>query len=460
MSLLAADTVATVDPAPALREHDNARTRPAWGEPYWKVEPSAPLATQLTKHTCDIAIVGGGLTGLITALLCAQQGASVTVLDAATPGAGASGRNAGFVTPGLTSSHVVCKQRYGEAVADALWRFSIDAVDETRQLIADQHIDCGLRRTGRLTLANTRAHHERMRRWSVFSAERFQTQLSIVDQADVPAYTSVGDHAGGMLDPTTLTIDSGRYVSGLVDRATAAGVTIVTDCEVREIGSNAAPGDHRFVLKTGLGELRANTLVLAINGYMPGLESAWRRQVIPVGSGLIACAPLPDEARNWFSPRGLAIETSENFKRYARLLPDGGLLFGGRDSLLPPESQKSSARLEYRLRDWLGPAFEHGMKISHAWPGRLGFTSAQLPILAQSDGVYFAGGYCGHGIPFSNAFGQRLARWITSGERPDTPFAHVTHRALPARSLTQPLLAMATLYYRGYDHLERIWLNR
>jgi glycine/D-amino acid oxidase-like deaminating enzyme len=443
-----------------LRERESTQSPSGWDAPYWKMAPLASTATRLSKSTCDIAIVGGGLTGLITALLCAKQGASVMVLEAALPGSGASGRNAGFVTPGLTSTYAVCRRRYGESAADALWRFSIDAVDETRRLIDEQEIDCDLRRTGRLTLANTRKHHERMRRWSAFSADRFQAELTIVNHADVQDYTSIGGHVGGMLDPTTLTIDSGKYVSGLVDRAAAAGVIIVGGCEVREIGRTIEHSDNRFVLKTGLGDVHSNTIVLALNGYMPALESPWGRRVIPVGSGLIACAPLPDAARDWFSPRGLAIETSENFKRYARLLPDGGLLFGGRNSLLPPEWQKSSALLEYRLRDWLGPAFERGMRISHAWPGRLGFTSAQLPILAASDGIYFAGGYCGHGIPFSNAFGLRLASWITTGQRPDTPFAHVTHRALPSRSLTQPLLAMMTLYYRGYDYLERMWLNR
>jgi len=454
-----------MNPFPAWSEHAfheriSTRTRPGWGASYWNVAPLTPPATQLPRHVCDVAIAGGGLTGLITALLCAKQGTNVMVLDAATPGAGASGRNAGFVTPGLTSSHAACKQRFGETVADAMWRFSIDAVEETRRLIVDQNIACDLRRTGRLTLTNTCKHHERMQRWSAFSANRFQTELTMVSSADLPDYTSIGGHVGGMLDPSTLTIDSGKYVSGLVDRATAAGVAIVSNCDVREVGRANVGSGFRFVLKTGLGEVRSNTLVLALNGYMPGIESAWRRKVIPVGSGLIACAPLPAAARNWFSPRGLAIETSERFKRYARLLPDGGLIFGGRDSLLPPESQKSSARLEHRMRDWLGPAFELGMTISHAWPGRLGFTSAQLPILSAVDGVYFAGGYCGHGIPFSNAFGQRLASWITTGETPDTPFAHVAHRALPARWLTQPLLAMATMYYRGHDHLERTWLNR
>ncbi|MBS0444641.1 MAG: FAD-binding oxidoreductase [Proteobacteria bacterium] len=425
-------------------------TTDAWTAPYWQLAPLRAVASDpWPEGRLDLAIVGGGLTGLVTGLTAARQGLRVAIFEALFPGAGASTRNAGYITAGATRSYERCVAAMGVAAAQDLWRASIAAARQAVAFIADEGCDCGLAQTGRITLAVSAKHAEAQRRKAEQERARFGWALQAVPRNELDRYTGLVGYHGGLYDPLTWGLDPARLVDALVQAYRAAGGAIVCPAAVDAI-DGAQPDAACASLQVGLRRITARQAFIALDGYADRLASPWARRVFPVGSALLVTEPMAATARR-LSPTGAAIETSESFKRYFRVLADGRLLIGGRNSLLAPERQRGARRrLSERSAAWISPC-AGPLAISHAWPGTLGFTMSMLPILAREGRLYFAGGYCGHGIPTSIALGRMAGRWLAGRETPALALHAIGHGASPPRRLHQPLLAAATLAFRCRD---------
>jgi gamma-glutamylputrescine oxidase len=352
------------------------RDRPAWGAPPWHVAwhpDRAPLPAR-----CDVAVVGGGFTGLSTAYHLARRGAGVAVLEATTVGAGASGRTGGIVLEGTAAGPL-------EGVEHCL--------DALAAVVAEADIDCDLRLPGCREL-----EHRARPSGGSFSWRDGETWLCIADV--VP---------GGTIDP-------GGLVGGLARAATAAGATIHEHARVDALG----PGTP-VPVRTARGTVLADRVVVALNAYTTTLVDLPVRLGTALTLG-VCTAPLDPAAITALGlADGVPFYTLDLPYLWGRLMRDGRLVLGAglvgtgdgavTDVVLDgAEGRASLARLEARLPGF-HPALA-GVTLEERWGGPIAFPPDRTPILSRLPGaprIVVSGGCAGHGIALGVRVGQLIA---------------------------------------------------
>lgn len=418
--------------------------------PFWQT--TAPSfesdETPLIAHV-DVAIIGGGYTGLSAARSLAKRGASVAVLEAATVGWGASSRNGGMVLTGLKKSVSALSKTYGRDLTRRLFASSLAALNCVEEIVTSEQIDCDFTRYGHLEVAAKQSHYDDLQREAELLARDFGHQVRMIPQQELCGELGSTRYFGGLIDELSAGVNPARYVVGLAHSARRAGALIYESVRVDRIIREGTG----FLLGTTRGSLLADNIFVATNGYTSSVTPALQRRVIPVGSYIIATDPLPDTLARELIPHGRMVYDTKNFLYYFRLTPDQRMLFGGRAIWTPPNSQTltESARI---LREGMIEVFPQlkDANVAYAWGGTLGFTFDLMPHAGQIDGMYYALGYAGHGVALATYLGARMAELI-SGEAGDNPFIE---KALPRAPLNlytgNPwFLPFAGAWYRFLD---------
>jgi gamma-glutamylputrescine oxidase len=350
---------------------------------------------------CDVAIIGGGFTGLASALRILERrpGARVVVLEAGRVGDGASGRNTGLLGPGVGQSLAALVRRLGEARAIALYRATLDAVAE----VAALGIDCELHLGGQLVIG---ARHEAQ----ATLMERLGLSCARVDSPFGPALRL----------PVAGTLHPGKLLAGLVSCVRELGGEIYEQARVRALG------DHRAQLDGG--EVRAGTLVVATAGFTPAL-GRFRGRLLPVHLQVLVTEPV----RAWPGREGV-VEARRLFS-YFRLTADDRLVFGGGapryrwGGRVDADGTHALRRLARALHARFPDA-----KIAGGWTGVIGYTIDALPAIGRVGDVVHALGWCGHGVALSIAAGRQVAELVCDGA-PSAPLPW--HRVAPPRVPTE-----------------------
>jgi glycine/D-amino acid oxidase-like deaminating enzyme len=394
----------------------------------------------------DVAIVGGGLSGLSTALALRRAGTDVVVLEREFCGFGASGRNAGHLTPTIGKDLPTLLRMYGPERTAAIVRFADHCVQRAEALISEHRIECDYAPTGNVMAVVHPRQEKRLRRAADVAGEvgadvRFLEPAEMRARGLPPAFLSGAlEGAGGTLDP-------GKLVLGLRRAAMLAGVRIHEGTRVAGVTHGPAP-----VVRTDRGALRAERVVMASN--------AWARELGAPGAKMLALwvtlfetAPLSDgqlaALGGWPRREGVytAHEILESYRLTARRTIVGGSKaprypWGGRPDAGGPNarSQRTIARA---FRDRF-PALEE-LPIARFWGGWIAMTLNFLPLIGRGgleDGVWHALGYNGHGVAQAMAVGDILADLITGR---DNEWA----RALPKSAPTLPPEPFLWLLARG-----------
>ncbi|MEP7357400.1 MAG: FAD-binding oxidoreductase, partial [Anaerolineales bacterium] len=186
-----------------------------------------------------------------------------------------------------------------------------------------------------------------------------------------------------------------------------------------------------FRLRASRGPLTAGAVFVATSGYTGPATPAFQRKIVPIGSYIIATAPLPDGLARDVSPRGRMMFDSKNFLYYFRLTPDKRMLFGGRAGFFPetPGSVRESAEILRRGMLTVFPQLRE-TPVEYAWGGTLDFAFDLMPHAGQVDGLYYALGYAGHGVALASYLGTQMAAAIC-GEQTDNPFAELPFPGAP-----------------------------
>jgi glycine/D-amino acid oxidase-like deaminating enzyme len=394
----------------------------------------------------DVAIVGGGYTGLAAAHVLARHGVSATVLEQHTVGWGASSRNGGFVLPGYQPEIESLAERFGLGRARRLFAVSLEAVDYLERLVHSERIDCGFTRSGGLTLAARPQHYRALERSQRFLRQALGYETELLSPGDLSQEIESNRYHGGLLDPRAGSLHPARYLQGLAAAAERAGAVLAEDAQVLEV-RREGPG---FTVGTSRGTVRARDVVVATDGYTDGVVPWLDRRVIPVGSYLVATRPLGAELCQRLLPGGRVVSDTKNLLYYFRLSPDGRLVFGGRVSFTPTTLQKSAEILAHGI----GQVFPQlaNTALEYAWGGQVGFTRDRLPATGRVDGVYFALGYCGHGVAMATYLGARVGQAISAGRE----LPEVSGRGFPGIPLYRGrpwFLPLVGAYYRVRDWL-------
>jgi glycine/D-amino acid oxidase-like deaminating enzyme len=368
-------------------------------------------------RTADVAIAGGGYTGLWTAYYLARAAPQLTivVLEAEYCGFGASGRNGGWASGLFPIGEAKLARRYGARRAAAMHAALAGAVDEVGRAAAAEGIDCDYAKGGTISLARSPAQLRRAR-----SAAGF------LDADAARAICGASDVLGGVYSPDCAALHPAKLVRGLAEAAERRGVQIHEGTRVRRIDRNSVVTDH--------GSVRAGIVVRALEGYTADL-TGHRRALAPVYSLMIATEPLP--AADW-ARIGLARRETFSDERhmiiYGQRTADDRLAFGGRGapyhfgSRVRPGYDRVPAVFD-SLRRTLTEMFGIDPEIAHRWGGPLGIPRDWMPSVGLQDGLAWAGGYVGDGVAAANLAGRTLADLILGAESDLTRLPWVGHRS-------------------------------
>ena len=405
-----------------------------------------PRAMRPLPDRADVAIIGGGYTGLSAARTLGRQGADVVLLEEHTVGWGASGRNGGFILPGFKPEMEELYRRLGAERAARMFRLTLDAIRYVEGIISEERIDCDFVRCGAVTLAAKARHMPALEASAQFLRERLNYHTELLGRAELDREIGSTRYHGALLDPEACAVQPAKYARGLSAAAERAGARLHEGTRVNQL-RRVSGG---FEVVTPAGVVRAREVLAATNGYTPPALPALRRRVIPIGSYQIATAPLGPELAQRLSPRNRVFSDTKHLLYYFRLSPDLRMVFGGRATFTPIGIRRSAAILRAGMRE-VFPELA-GANVEFAWSGKVAYPLDHLPHAGVLAGVHYAMGYCGHGVALASYLGNIMGQVIAgSGRVPD--LGTDTFRSLPFYSGVPWFLPIVGGYYRTRDRL-------
>lgn len=379
--------------------------------------PSVPDCQPLHEHgvRADIAIVGGGYSGLSAALHLAAEGAHVVLLEGEEFGFGGSGRNVGLVNAGMWVMPEALREALGQTHGQRLLALLGDSPELVYTLVQRHGMDCQAVRQGTLHCAvgrtGLREIQERYRQWRALDAP-----VELLDARQIAAATGTHAYTGGLLDRRAGTIQPLAYARGLAHAALAAGARLHVRSRVLSVE------DHQrdWRLCTASGSVDADWVLVATDTYSPA-NSPWpglSRELVRLPYFNLATEPLDADARARILPNLQGVWDTRTILSAYRLDASGRLVFGSVGAL-------RGAGLKIH-RDWARRALARlfpelgAVRFEHEWYGHIGMTADAMPRLhLHGRNTVSVSGYNGRGIAPGTVFGRELARYVTGQTRID-----------------------------------------
>jgi glycine/D-amino acid oxidase-like deaminating enzyme len=379
----------------------------------WVVRPADVRPPLQDDINTNFAVIGAGYTGLSAALALKRAGAQVVVVEREFAGFGASGRNAGHLTPTI-GKDLPTLMLFGKRRAAQLVRFADEAVRCVEDLIQEHRIDCDYVPSGNIMAAVHPKHEARLRNAATVAAQigahvRFLSREEMRARGVPPAFLAGAlEESGGALDP-------GKYVMALRRAVLQAGVPLYEQTAVEEIIDGPQP-----CIRTAMGSIKADHVVLATNAYTPALGRL-RHTVYPLYDTLFETEPLSPsqlDSLGWPGREGIytAHESLESYRLTARetiLGGSKGVRYPYGSVLVEGSRPATLALLERAFRDRFPELGD--VKIAHFWGGWIAMTLHFLPALGHTGkhrNIYHAIGYNGHGVAAATALGAAVVDWM------------------------------------------------
>lgn len=398
--------------------------------------------------TCDVCVVGGGYTGLSSALHLSEMGYDVVLLESARIGFGASGRNGGQLVNSYSRDIDVIERRYGPEAAKMLGSMMFEGGEIIRERIKRYQIDCDYRPGGLFVAMNHKqleTLEEQKANWERYG----NTQLELLDASELKREVNsdryVGallDHSGGHIHPLNLAIGEANAIR-------LNGGRIFEQSPVTHI-EHANPA----IVSTEKGKVTAKYVIVAGNAYLGNkLEPELAKRSMPCGTQVLTTEPLGEELARSLIPKNYCVEDCNYLLDYYRLTADnrllygGGVVYGARDPadierLVMPNLLKTFPQLK-------------GVKIDYSWTGNFLLTLSRLPQVGRLDkNIYYSQGCSGHGVTYTHLAGRLIAELLRGDAERFNTFANLPHYPFPGgRTFRIPFTAMGAAYYSLRDRL-------
>ena len=395
---------------------------------------------------CDVCVIGAGYTGLSSALFLAEAGYSVTVLEAAKVGFGASGRNGGQLVNSYSRDVDVIEERYGDKTAEILGSMIFEGADIIRQRIQHYDIQCDYRPGGIFAAMNKkqlRGLAEQKKSWERYGNKN----LKMLDAADIKREIGSDAYVGGLLDmqgghihPLNLALGEASAIIGL-------GGKIYEQSAAVEINYG-----EPITVRTAKGLVRAKYLLIAGNAYLPqGLDNRVTSKSMPCGSQIVVTEPLSEKQARSLIKNNYCVEDCNYLLDYYRLTADNRLLYGGGvvygarepddiEQLIRPKILKTFPQLK-------------DVKIDYRWTGNFLLTMSRMPQFGRIEkNAYYMQGYSGHGVTCSHLAGKLISEMIRGDAERFDAFASLPHMPMiGGRTFSAPLTALGAVYYSLRD---------
>lgn len=404
---------------------------------------------QLDAHlSSDVVVVGGGFTGVNTALELAERGLEVTLLEANRISWGASGRNGGQLIGGLGHDPERFSRVIGEDGVRSIYAMGLEARDIIAERIERYRIDCDLT-WGYCDVALKPRHMREFAEWCDFEKDIGNPHpYTLLNRDELREFVVSDRYLGGLhntanghLQPLNLCIGEARALESL-------GGRIYEQSRVTSLEH----GDQ-VTLHTEQGSIRARQVVLAGNAYLGGLVPKLAPRILPSCSSIIATEPLSETAANALLPRNVAVCDPRTALDYFRLSADRRMLFGGLSNYTGMEPQD----LEGVMRRKMAAVFPGlaDARIDFAWSGWIGIGLNRMPQLGHiADNVAYIQAYSGHGVAPTHMMARITAEMIAGDSRRFDTMAKISHRAFPGgKWLRRPALAAGMAWFKARDAL-------
>ena len=403
-----------------------------------------PILDQVIE--CDVCVIGAGYTGLSSALFLTEAGYSVTVLESAKVGFGASGRNGGQLVNSYSRDVDVIEQRYGDKTAQVLGSMIFEGGDIIRQRIKQYDIQCDYRQGGIFAALNKKqlkGLEGQKSHWERYGNQ----QLRMLGAADIAKEVGTENYVGGLLDM------SGGHVHPLNLALGEAAAIIQLGGKIFEQSAaiNIAYGEP-IVVSTAKGQVRAKYLLIAGNAYLnEDLDPRVTRKSMPCGSQIVVTEPLSEKVAKSLITHNYCVEDCNYLLDYFRLTADNRLLYGGGvvygarepkdiEQLILPKILKTFPQLK-------------GIKIDYRWTGNFLLTMSRMPQFGRVEkNAYYMQGYSGHGVTCSHLAGKLISEMIRGDAERFDAFASLPHMPMMGgRAFQVPLTALGATYYAMRD---------
>jgi glycine/D-amino acid oxidase-like deaminating enzyme len=397
----------------------------------------------------ETVIIGGGFTGLSTALHLAKSGHKVCLVEGKTIGWGGSGRNNGQVIPVLSAVEPAgIEKHYGEA-GERLVALIRDSADYLFELVRNENISCEAEQAGWFQPAHT-VGHMRVSEMRVNAWAKRGAPCQLLDASESQKLLGSKAWYGGMLNPTGGHINPLMLARGLATACEQAGVTIHENSPVTAISRKG----QRWAVTTQNGTLECESVLLATNAYSnelaSGLEPKTARSIVPVTSWQMATEPLSKELQKEILPGRQAISDTRGDLQFFRYDARNTLITGA--AMLLPHN--AAGRLNEFVGQRLATSFPQMGKptFTHIWSGYVGITPDHYPHFHQLGPGYFAAiGFNGRGVALSVSMGRELARAIKGDDLKELALPLSSPKQIPFHAIARRVARGALTYYRWRD---------
>ncbi len=391
----------------------------------------------------DVAIVGGGFSGVATAVELSERGYKVVLLESNRIGWGASGRNGGQIIGGYGQNPGAFRSTIGSEGVDIVEGMGVECVDIIKQRIEKYNIDCDLK-WGYCEVGLKKRHLKSYQQWA-----EDDPAMRLLDQDQIKEYVNSELYLGGYyredwgyIQPLNLCIGEAKVAQSL-------GANIFENSQV----TNITYGDNP-VVTTQKGSVKAGHVILCGNAYMGKLVPYLDARVLPATSCIIGTEPLSDEQLQQTMVRDVAVCDSRTALDYYRLSADKRLLFGGLSNYTGLEPANAEAVMRNKMAK-VFPSLKN-VKIDYSWSGRMGISVRRMPQIGRikNSNILYASGYSGHGVAPTHMTGRLLAEAVDGNTHRFDIMNKMFHLPWPGgKLLRRPAMAAGMMFYKIRDAL-------
>jgi len=401
-------------------------------------------------YEADVCIIGGGYTGLSSALYLANEGINVLLLESNKIASGASGANGGQVSGGMRRDQFYLEKALGFHKAKALWSIGEEAKYHAKDLIDKYQIQCDYKK-GIAHPNHKQKYCEEAKRYVGHMKNKYDYKdMVYLSDSEMREVTGSDTYFGGSYDEGEAHCHPLNYALGIAKAAITAGAKVFENTAATEYKVH----DGYVKVKTQNGTIKADRVILACNGYLDNLEKRLTSKILPMNNYIVATKPLDDETIQKINPRDIAFADSRFVINYFRLSADKRLLFGGGENYSKNLS-KNIVPIVTRPLEKIYP-FLKGVKIDFAWGGKLAITMNRLPFFTTlyNGKVISAQGYSGQGVALASYSGKIVSEKITGDGETFDIMSQIPRQSFPGgRFLRNPSMKIGMLYYSLLDRL-------